>query len=157
MAEQRTLDETLADLQQSQQVFLAILEQVDDAALYRRPIEQEWSVAENLVHISEARQFFAAEASKALTTPGARIGRTITDPDRIQTVFEHGHDPRASILQNLMASFEQVMQTLKLLRADDLDQEVQHVKYGPQTLAAFLQHFIIEHDQTHASQVTALL
>jgi len=41
MVEHRTLDEMLADLQQRQQVFLAILEQVDDAALYRRAIEQE--------------------------------------------------------------------------------------------------------------------
>lgn len=157
MSEYRTLPEMLADVQQSQQAFLNSLAHASDAMLYRRPGEQEWSMAENLVHVSEARQFFANEVRRALSTPGASVGRTITDSARVQNVFDHAHDTREIIAQKLVASYDLVYQTLMQMRDDDLHGAVEHVKYGPQTLAEFIEHFIVEHDRAHAGQVTALL
>ena len=40
---------------------------------------------------------------------------------------------------------------------DDLQEMGEHIKYGPQTLAAFIEHFVIEHDQAHIKQVQTLL
>lgn len=87
MSAYRSLSEILADVQQSQQAFISSLAHVDDGRLYKRSSEQEWTVAENLVHISEARQFFANEVLRALSTPGAKVGRTITDPALVFQVF----------------------------------------------------------------------
>ena len=157
MTEHRTLSEILADLQRSQQALLDMSERIDDATLYQRSTEQEWTMAENLVHIAEARQFFASEVQKALLTSGARVGRTITDHARVQNVLEHGYDSCDVITQKLVASYELVLQTLKPMHDDDLQKMVEHSKYGPQTLGAFIEHFIVEHDQAHVQQVRKLL
>lgn len=157
MSEYRSLSEMLADIQQSQQVFLDSLSRVDDTRLYKRPSEQEWSMAENLVHISEARQFFASEVLRGLSTPGAKVGRTITDPVRVQNVLDHGSDAREIIAQKLVDSYDLVYHTLTQMRDDDLHRVVEHVKYGPQTLAEFIGHFIVEHDRAHVAQLRAVL
>src|SRR5216683_1912899 len=118
MAEHPTQPEMLADLHESQQALLTFLDQVDDTTLYRRFIAEEWTLAENLVHVAEARPF---------------------------------------ISQQLTNSYEQVVHLLEQMSQDDLQKMGTHIKYGPQTLAVFIQHFIIEHDQAHVKQVKTLL
>lgn len=157
MVEHRTLPEMLADIKQSQQAFLDSVDYAVDSTLYRRSAEQEWTIAENLVHVSEARLFFTAEVRRALSGPGSSVGRTITDPGRVQNVLDHGQDSRELIAQKLVKSVEQVTSTLGRMSDDDLRTIVEHIKYGTQTLAEFIQHFIVEHDQAHVGQVRALL
>src|SRR5213592_4005790 len=108
MAEQRTQPEMLADLHESQQALLTFLDQVDDTILYRRPIAEEWTLAENLVHVAEARQFFTGEVRKVLATPRATIGRGLDHPARLQNIVEHGHAARQFISHQLISSYEQV-------------------------------------------------
>jgi len=157
VVEHRTVSEMLADIQQSQQAFLDSLDQADDATLYQRYAEQEWTIAENLVHVSEARLFFTAEVRRALSMPRSSVGRTITDPARVQNVLDHGQDPRDTIAKQLAESYEQVISTLERMHDDDLRTKVEHIKYGPQTLTEFIQHFIVEHDQAHVGQIMILL
>jgi uncharacterized damage-inducible protein DinB len=157
MAEHPTQPEMLADLHESQQALLTFLDQVDDTTLYRRFIAEEWTLAENLVHVAEARQFFTSEVRKVLATPGASIGRGLDHPARLQNIAEHGHAARPFISQQLTNSYEQVVHLLEQMSQDDLQKMGTHMKYGPQTLAAFIQHFIIEHDQAHVKQVKTLL
>ncbi len=57
MTEQHTLSQMRATLRQSQQALLDILHKADDSTLYEHLGEHEWSIAENLVHIAEAREF----------------------------------------------------------------------------------------------------
>jgi hypothetical protein len=78
---------------------------------------QEWTIAENLVHISEARQFFTAEVRQALSEPGSRVGRAFTDTGRVQNVLVHSQDSREMIAQKLAASYEQLI--LMLGQVDD--------------------------------------
>src|SRR6266436_9131022 len=101
MAEHPTQPEMLADLHESQQALLTFLDQADDTSLYRRFIAEEWTLAENLVHVAEARQFFTGEVHKVLATPGASIGRGLDHPGRLQTIVEHGHKAR-----QLISSYE---------------------------------------------------
>jgi uncharacterized damage-inducible protein DinB len=157
MTEHHTLSQIQTELRQSQQELLVILNKADDNTLYHRFIDNEWTLAENLVHVAEAREFFTNETRKALATPGITIGRTITDPHRIQNVHEHGHDERAVISRKLVASHEQLMQQLEQMSDADLQKPITHVKFGQQTLGEFIGHFIVEHDQAHVKQASALL
>lgn len=157
MAEQPKQSEMLADLYRSQQALLTFLDQVDDTTLYQRPVAEEWTLAENLVHVAEARQFFTGEVRKVLATPRATIGRGLDHPGRLQTIVEHGHEARQFISHQLISSYEQVVHLLEQMSQDDLQEMGEHIKYGPQTLAAFIEHFVIEHDQAHIKQVQTLL
>jgi len=157
VAEHRTRLEMLSDLHESQQTLLTFLDQADDTTLYQRPVAEEWTLAENLVHVAEARQFFTGEVHKVLATPGATIGRGLNHPGRLQTIVEHGHKARQFIFHQLISSYEQVVYLLEQMSQDDLQEMGEHIKYGPQTLAAFIEHFVIEHDQAHIKQVQTLL
>jgi uncharacterized damage-inducible protein DinB len=157
MAEHAALSQMQSALRQSQQELLAILRKADDAMLYRHLIDNEWTLAENLVHIAEAREFFINETRKALISPDTTIGRTITDPHRVQNVREHGLDAREVIYDKLVASHVQLMQQLEQISDADLQQPVNHVKFGRQTLGEFIEHFIVEHDQAHVRQASLLL
>src|SRR6266446_6754521 len=87
MAEHPTQPEMLADLHESQQALLTFLDQVDDTTLYRRFIAEEWTLAENLVHVAEARQFFTGEVRKVLATPGAIIGHDQAHIKQVKTLL----------------------------------------------------------------------
>ena len=157
MKEQRTLAEMIADLRQSQQELLDTLAQTSEDALYRRSSEQEWSLAETFAHIAEARKFFTDETIRLLSTPHALMGRTIHDPTRLQNIIDHGNDSRAILHTHLLKSHVELLALLQWMCEEDLQVVGQHVKYGEQTLAEFVQHFLVEHDQTHSQQARKLL
>lgn len=157
MTEHHTLGQMLADLRQSQNDLLALLKGLDESTLYTRPAENEWTPAENLIHLAEAREFFTAETQKVLATPGTTMGRTISDHHRIQNVIEHGHDAPDLILSKLVASHEKLISLLERMNDEDLQVVGTHVRYGQQTLGEFIEHFIVEHDQGHVRQIRSLL
>ncbi len=101
--------------------------------------------------------FFGAEARKGLDGPDIALGRTITDPQRIQNVHDHGHDTRSLILDKLTRSHDQLLQLLEQINDADLQKPVTHIKYGAQTLGYFIDHFIVDHDQAHVKQSSNLL
>ncbi|HEX9922145.1 MAG TPA: DinB family protein [Anaerolineae bacterium] len=152
-----TLVNLLDELRQTQEAFLAILNQANEEALYHRPAPDSWTLAEALVHIAEARRFFADETRKILAAPGAEVGRTVEDPHRLQNIEDHGRDTLADIHQAMIASHEVVMQALSGISDDDLQLKAEHVRLGPQTLAEVIQRFLVGHDRMHVEQATALL
>ena len=152
-----TMAHLLDELRQTQEAFLDILNQANDEVLYHRPAPDSWTLAEALVHIAEARGFFAGETQKILTAPGAVFGRTTEDPHRLQNIEDHGRDTLADIRQAMIASHEAVMQALADVRDDDLQLKAEHVRLGPQTLAEVIQRFLVGHDRTHVEQARALL
>lgn len=152
MDDDRSPIDMLDDLDQTQRAFLDILGRANPSSLYHRPTEDGWTLAEILVHIAEAREFFAAETRKVLAEPGAKMGRTMDHPARIQNVKEHGGDSQEAIRQRLQKSYLTIVDALGGLSRADLQLEGDHVKYGRQTLAEFIQHFIVEHDQAHVRQ-----
>src|SRR5450631_1229845 len=117
----------LAQLRQSQQSLLDLLSQADERLLYQRSGQDEWTLAENLVHLAEARAFFVAETRKALVTPNITIGRTVTHPGRLQNVTEHGLDTRECIAQHLATSHALVLELIEQLSEDDLQKTGEHV------------------------------
>lgn len=156
MGEQHTALAMLADLRDSQQALLGILDTVDPTLLYTRPKPDGWILAEVLVHIAEARIFFAGETAKVLDTPGVAMGRTIADPGRLRNVEENGQNPRDLIRQKLLQSHQRVVELLETLSDAQLALTGEHVKYGTQTLGHFIQHFLVEHDQAHVRQARTL-
>jgi uncharacterized damage-inducible protein DinB len=152
-----TLAHLLDELRQTQEAFLDILSRANDEVLYHRPAPDSWTLAEALVHIGEARRFFAGETQKVLAAPGAKVGRTPEDPRRLQNIEDHGHDTLAEVRQEMIASHEAVIQALSGMSHDDLQLKGEHIRLGPHTLAEFIQRFLVGHDRMHVEQATALL
>src|SRR5258708_7740446 len=45
--------------------------------LYREPAENEWTIMENLAHITEMLPYWAGEVAKLVAQPGQKFGRTM--------------------------------------------------------------------------------
>lgn len=158
MSNQNVLSKMVAELDQTQQAFLSILDEVDEDILYRdRPGEEYWTLAESLAHITEARQFWSGEVGKIQATPGAKVGRTLEDTGRLQAVEAHGHDSVETLRNRFVTSYEVVVKTLTGLTEEDLPLQGEHIRFGPLSLDAFIQRFIVEHDRAHVEQARALL
>jgi uncharacterized damage-inducible protein DinB len=154
MSEHHTIAEMREALRQTQRDYLDILERAaqNPEILYRRPADGGWTMAEVLVHISNARAFFAGEALKVKKTPGVKMGRTKEDAGRLNYVAAHGNDSLEEIRRQIVESHETLMRAMNELTDEDLQLTGDHVKFGKQTLAHFVGHFIVEHDQGHVRQ-----
>jgi uncharacterized damage-inducible protein DinB len=156
MGEQRSPSAMLAEMRESQQAFLTVLDSAEPSLLYARPDPEGWTLAEVLVHIAEARTFFADETAKVIETPGAVMGRTIDHPGRLQNVAENGQNPPDLMRHKLIASHQRVAELVATLSDAQLQITGEHAKYGTQTLGHFIQHFLVENDQAHVRQAQAL-
>jgi hypothetical protein len=153
----RIVRDILADLQQSQQAFLDLISQIDGELIYQAPAGDEWTLAVIFAHLSEARQFYANEVQKVLASPGVKMGRTVEHPGRLQSINEAGHNALADLRQKLITSHESVVKALLKMSDDDLQLEGDHVVAGPESLASFIQRFMVDHDQAHIRQANELL
>ncbi|MBI5292917.1 MAG: DinB family protein [Chloroflexi bacterium] len=154
---ERNLADMMNDLRQTQQAFLGMLSRADHSLLYQRPADGSWTLAQVLVHVTEARRFFAAGTREVLATPGIQMGRTVDHPGRLQNIIEHAGDPPDAIRSRLITSHQDLLDTLQGMTTDDLQVMGGHVKHGPQSLREFIEHFVVEHDQAHVQQASALL
>jgi uncharacterized damage-inducible protein DinB len=158
MAEAATIPEILAEVGQTQQDFLSILDQASEDVLYRRPADEEgWTLAEVLAHITEARQFWSNDIRRIQASPGLKVGRTADHPGRLQAVREHGQDSIAAFRNRFVTGYELVVETLKGVTEEDLQIKLEHISAGPQTLGEFIQRFIVGHDRVHVEQAQRLL
>lgn len=151
----RSLDEVINDLRQTQQSFLNLLKEAEPAMLYHRSAADTWTIAEVLTHIAEAREFYTREIQTVLEVPGSKIGRTTEHPDRLRAIEEHGDEPPDALRSRLIASYERMLGVLQQMSEGDLEKRGEHLKHGPQSLQELV-HFLVEHDQVHTEQVKAL-
>ncbi len=159
MSEPMTIAQMRVELLKTQRDYLEILEQAgrNPEILHKRPADGNWTMAEVLVHISNARRFFSAETLKVKQTPGVKMGRTKEDAGRLKYVATHGNDSLEDIRKQIVESHETMMNALSQLTDEDLKIKGDHVKFGEQTLQHFIGHFIVEHDQSHVRQARARL
>lgn len=151
------LDEMKASLAASQAEYERLLDGVNEATLHARPLPNEWTMAENLVHMANARTFFVGETRRVLAEPGTRMGRTVDDVGRLQAIALHGGDSQAAIREAMQTTHATQMQLFNDLQPADLQVMGVHVKRGPQTLGAFVHHFLVEHNEAHVQQIKELL
>jgi uncharacterized damage-inducible protein DinB len=139
--------------------LLATLDEANAQALYHRAAEGVWSLADVLAHVANLRRFFIGQALHVAAAPGSSLGRTIQDAERLAAVRDHGRDSAQALREGLLASHTELMAGLEKLSDADLATAGQHVnpKFGRQTLAEFLQHFVVEHEQSHVRQARACL
>lgn len=158
MAELTTIPGMLAEVSQTQQAFLSILDQASEDVLYHPSAEADgWTLAEVLAHITEARQFWCNDIRRIQASPGLKVGRTADHPGRLQAVREHGHDSIAAFRDRFVSGYELVVETLKGVTEADLQIGLEHISAGPQTLGEFIQRFIVGHDKAHVEQARQLL
>ncbi|MDX1524295.1 MAG: DinB family protein [Anaerolineae bacterium] len=146
-----------SQLRETQQAFLDILTEAEESTLYQRHDAEGWTLAETLVHIAEARMFYADEIARLHAAPGSTIGRELTHPGRTQYIIDNARNTPEQIAAKLIESHDLMISTLTVMKDDELSLQGNHVASGEHTLAELVERYFVGHDQVHVAQARSLL
>ncbi|GEO25346.1 hypothetical protein AAC03nite_11310 [Alicyclobacillus acidoterrestris] len=122
-------------------------------ALHFKPSEDAWSVAQILAHVAEFEHFFSQDVLHVKGNPGTNFGRTVTHEARLEAVNLSGTETLVTLMEGLNRGKQEVLHMLSRLTDDDLSIEAVNPKFGTQTIAWIIGHFITEHLEKHIGQV----
>lgn len=146
-AANRTLDEELR----------AVMSRVTDAQLHLRTAPDEWTVAEQLGHISEFPVCFATQLRAWRRDRSVPVGRTHESADRLAGVARAAGRDAGALHGEATAALAELEEALAELTDRDLASPTRNVKYGDEPLSAFLERYVIGHKRAHAAQLRATL
>ena len=149
------LDELRQNLTESQAAFLALLAATDEADLYKSEGD-EWTVAETLVHMCEARTFYADAIGQLHKNPGMTIGRDLSHERRVGAIAEFGGADSAEIHNQLTTSHQAILTMLNAMTEADLNIKGHHPTMGERTVGEFIERFLVSHEKAHVQQASAI-
>jgi DinB superfamily len=128
----------------------------DEAAFFKQPHAEKWSVAQNLVHLNfVAKNILGALSTPAVLTGFGKANRASRDFDTIRDAYLSGlsewqakgmpykhlntEGPKISLLQNFKAIHQNLMTHAASLSEDDLDSfQLPHPVLGLMTVREML-------------------
>lgn len=135
----------------------AVLNNTDEAALYVKPSETEWSAMQIVSHIVEAVDFWVTDLEALVVVPGAKWGRNHEHVRRLAAVDENvvsriKKKDAITALQNLVPK---VAAALEKVTEEDLVKTAP--SYNPnfdgKPLSFLVDHLIIKHVTGHYGQL----
>jgi uncharacterized damage-inducible protein DinB len=137
--------------------MINILNQTEDAILYIKPSEKEWSAMQIVAHVLEAVNFWLEDLEALLIVPGAKWGRNHEHVRRLAAVDENvvAQLKKEDAIQRLQDLVSRVERTFKKLKEEDLDKTAP--SYNPnfdgKPLSFIVDHLIVEHVVGHYGQI----
>jgi len=130
---------------------------LDSDKLYKAPVENEWSIMQNLAHIVEIMPYWANEIEKLVARPGQNFGRTMQNEGRLQAIREHSSDTLEQVKAALPGSYDRLQEVLGKLRDSDLQLTGIHPMFGEKPLDWFIEEFVTQHLINHVEQIRMCL
>ncbi|MFD0828487.1 DinB family protein [Neobacillus sp. M.A.Huq-85] len=151
------LNEKLELFKKGIEDIVAILKNTEEATLYVKPSENEWSAMQIVSHILEAVDFWVVDLEALLVVPGAKWGRNHEHVRRLAAVNEEivsriNKDDAINALQNLVPKVEEA-----LLKVKEEDLVKTAPSYNPnfdgKPLSFLVDHLIVQHVLGHYGQI----
>jgi uncharacterized damage-inducible protein DinB len=151
------LNEKLELFKKSIDDIAAVLKKTDEAALYVKPSETEWSAMQIVSHVLEAVEFWVADLEALLVVPGAKWGRNHEHVRRLAAVAETvvsriKKEDAITALQNLVPKVEAA-----LVKVTEEDLVKTAPSYNPnfdgKPLSFLVDHLIVKHVIGHYGQL----
>ncbi|SDM48658.1 DinB family protein [Bacillus sp. OK048] len=151
------LNEKLETFKKSIDDIVAVLNNTEEAALYVKLSETEWSAMQIVSHIIEAVEFWVADLEALLVVPGAKWGRNHEHVRRLAAVDENvvsriTQEDAITALQNLVPKVEAA-----LIKVTEEDLVKTAPSYNPnfdgKPLSFLVDHLIVKHVTGHYGQI----
>ncbi|MBA3415892.1 MAG: maleylpyruvate isomerase N-terminal domain-containing protein [Chloroflexia bacterium] len=117
----------------------------------------EWTLAETLAHVAEFARYFAGDLARQLGTDGGDVGRTHDHPRRNQAIAAAAGRDLAELRGDLNLALDELAKMLESLHDEHLGRIGNNRKYGPETLAVFLDRYVLDHKVAHIDQLRRTL
>ncbi|NWQ39898.1 DinB family protein [Bacillus sp. EB106-08-02-XG196] len=151
------LNEKLEVFKKSIDDITTVLKKTDEAALYVKPSETEWSAMQIVSHVLEAVDFWVDDLEALLVVPGAKWGRNHEHVRRLaavdeNVVFRIKKEDAITALQNLVPKVEKA-----LVKVEEEDLVKTAPSYNPnfdgKPLSFLVDHLIVKHVTGHYGQL----
>jgi uncharacterized damage-inducible protein DinB len=151
------LNEKLELFKKSIDDMETVLKNTDEAALYVKPSETEWSAMQIVSHVLEAVDFWVEDLEALLVVPGAKWGRNHEHVRRLAAVDETvvsqiKKEEAITALQNLVPKVEAA-----LVKITEEDLVKTAPSYNPnfdgKPLSFLVDHLIVKHVTGHYGQL----
>ncbi len=129
-----------------------LAEQITPGQLHGASAAGEWTPAETLAHVAEFARYFTGDLERQLVAVGAVVGRTHDHPGRNHAIAAAAGRDIEELRGDLSRALDALARTLEPLRDEDLDRIGKNRKYGPETLAVFLDRYVLDHKAAHIDQ-----
>jgi hypothetical protein len=151
------LNEKLELFKKSTDDIAAVLKKTDEAALYVKPSETEWSAMQIVSHVLEAVDFWVEDLEALLVVPGAKWGRNHEHVRRLAAVDENvvsriKKEDAITALQNLVPKVEAALGKVK---EEDLVKTAPsyNPNFNGKPLSFLVDHLIVKHVTGHYGQL----
>lgn len=135
-----------------------LVDQVSDERLRDDPGDGEWSLAENLAHLGEFPRYFAREIVRMVAADrDVDVGRTHEHPERNEAVAAAEGKDRDQLADAVGNALDEMANALRQVSDDDLRRVFTNRKYGQESLAAYLQRYVLGHKAAHVDQLRRAL
>jgi uncharacterized damage-inducible protein DinB len=151
----RTADEVVGRNRQLDDRLRELVAQAPTDRLHDEVGGGEWPLASNLGHIAEFPRFFGRELALVLDQPGiaVMVGRTHEHPERNAAVAGAAAKGHEELAREVDAALDDLGGVLDRLTDGDLQRIVTNRKYGPESLATYLQRYVLSHKAAHVDQL----
>ncbi len=130
--------------------------QVTPGQLHVTTEDGEWTPAETLAHVAEFARFFARDLERHLGE-GGDVGRTHEHPGRNQAIAAAADRDVDELREDLTLGLDALAKLLESLDDAHLERIGNNRKYGPETLAVFLDRYVLDHKAAHIGQLRRAL
>ncbi|MEH7249741.1 DinB family protein [Neobacillus niacini] len=151
------LNEKLEMFKKSIEDIVAVVKNTEEAALYVKPSDNEWSAMQIVSHIVEAVAFWVEDLEALLVVPGAKWGRNHEHVRRLAAVDENvvsgiTQEDAIAALQNLVPKVEAAL--VKVTEEDLVKTAPSYNQnFDGKPLSFLIDHLIVKHVSGHYGQL----
>lgn len=137
--------------------IVSVLEVNDEAKLYKKPSEKEWSAMQIVSHVLEAVDFWLVDLNALLIVPGAKWGRNHEHVRRLAAVDDVfvSNLKKEDAIEGLKSLVPRLEDVLAKVTTEDLDKTAPsyNPKLDGKPLSFLIDHLIVAHIESHYSQL----
>jgi len=151
------LNEKLETFKKCIDEIVTVVKNTEEAALFMKPSEEEWSAMQIVSHIIEAVDFWVTDLEALLVVPGAKWGRNHEHVRRLAAVDENvvSRMKKSDAITTLLNLVPKVEAALAKVKEEEL------VKIAPsynpnfdgKPLSFLVDHLIVKHVTGHYEQI----
>ncbi len=149
-----TLDEQLARMERTVNDFAAVVKNVSDAQLTKRPDPKNWSAKEVVCHVRDTEESFMMRFLSILAMDDPKF--LPVEPDRWAVERQYQRNDVQEALAALKTRREETLRFFRGLKPDQWERSGVHATRGRMTLKDFVE-LMAWHDDNHLDQLKRAL
>jgi uncharacterized damage-inducible protein DinB len=149
-----TLEEQMARMERTAEDLASAVKGVSDAALSKRPDEENWSAKEVVCHLRDAEEAFLSRFQSIMAMAEPKF--PAADPDRTAIERQYARDDAQKAVESFKGRRVETLAFLRALKPEQWERGGVHPARGRMTMKDFV-GLMAWHDDNHLDQIKRAL